>query len=199
MVVKIFEEEEKFVVIELSEETLVDTIEIANFEHYSFNVKQFELLESLVFPADVWTNLGNFTTANVKLVQRFVLQEPKCVRYLKLNLLGRYGSKFYCTLSVIELYEVDAMERMMEDLISVQDNLFAHEDRVWDQKQMTSQAESTRHDGINQISHKEMGSETLVENSNVQFDSISNVVLSPVKEICHQQVGRVPGDSVLKF
>ncbi|KAK8597362.1 hypothetical protein V6N12_065832 [Hibiscus sabdariffa] len=178
-VVKIFEEEEKFVVIELSEETLVDTIEIANFEHYSFNVKQFELLESLVFPADVWTNLGNFTTANVKLVQRFVLQEPKCVRYLKLNLLGRYGSKFYCTLSVIELYEVDAMERMMEDLISVQDNLFAHEDRVWDQKQMTSQAESTRHDGINQISHKEMGSETLVENSNVQFDSISNVVLSP--------------------
>ncbi|KAK8672138.1 hypothetical protein V6N13_110512 [Hibiscus sabdariffa] len=191
--------EEKFVVIELSEETLVDTIEIANFEHYSSNVKQFELLGSLVFPTDVWTNLGNFTAANVKLAQRFVLQEPKWVRYLKLNLLSHYGSEFYCTLSVIEVYGVDAVERMLEDLISVQDNLFAPEDGVRDQKQTASQAESTRRDDIHQISHKEMGSEPSVENSNVQFDATSNVVPSPVEEIRHQQVGRVPGDSVLKI
>ncbi|KAL4379301.1 hypothetical protein GQ457_02G023860 [Hibiscus cannabinus] len=191
--------EEKFVVIELSEETLVDTIEIANFEHYSSNVKQFELLGSLVFPTDVWTNLGNFTAANVKLAQRFVLQEPKWVRYLKLNLLSHYGSEFYCTLSVIEVYGVDAVERMLEDLISVQDNLFAPEDGVRDQKQTASQAESTRRDDIHQISHKEMGSEPSVENSNVQIDATSNVVPSPVEEIRHQQVGRVPGDSVLKI
>ncbi|KAK8683469.1 hypothetical protein V6N13_039529 [Hibiscus sabdariffa] len=82
---------------------------------------------------------------------------------------------------------------MMEELISVQDNLFAHEDGVWEQKQTTPQAESTHHDGIHQSSHKEMGSKTSVENSNVQFDDISNVVLGPVEEIRHQQVGRVPG------
>ncbi|KAK8660927.1 hypothetical protein V6N13_051833 [Hibiscus sabdariffa] len=185
--------------VELSEETLVDTIEIANLEHYCSNVKQFEFIGSLVFPIDVWTNLENFTVANVKLAQRFVLQEPKWVRYLKLNLLNCYGSEFYCTLSVIELYGVNAVERMMEELIYVQDNLFAHEDGVWEHKQTTSQPESTHRDGIHQSSHKEMGSKTSVENSNVQFDALSNVVLGPVEEIRHQQVGRVPGDNVLKI
>lgn len=46
--------QEKFVVVELSEETLVDTIEIANFEHYASRLKDFELLGSLVYPTDAW-------------------------------------------------------------------------------------------------------------------------------------------------
>ncbi|MBA0827350.1 hypothetical protein Goarm_012135, partial [Gossypium armourianum] len=191
--------EEKFVVIELSEETLVDTIVIANFEHYSSNLKAFELLGSLVFPTDAWINLGNFTATNVKLDQRFVLQEPKWVRYLKLNLLSHYGSEFYCTLSVIEVYGVDAVEKMLEDLISAQDNPFGPEDGVRDQKQPASQMESTQRDDINQNSHKEMGSEPPVDQLNVQFDITSNVVPNPIEEIRHQQVGRVPGDSVLKI
>ncbi|XWS21986.1 hypothetical protein CRYUN_Cryun30bG0104900 [Craigia yunnanensis] len=191
--------EEKFVVIELSEETLVDTIEIANFEHYSSNLKEFELLGSLGFPTDVWVKLGNFTSANVKLAQRFVLQEPKWVRYLKLNLLSHYGSEFYCTLSVIEVYGVDAVERMLEDLISIQDNLFAPEDGVHDQKQMPSHLESIHRDDVHQSSYKEIGSESSVENSNVQLDVTSNIVPDPIEEIRHQQAGRVPGDSVLKI
>ncbi|KAJ0972162.1 hypothetical protein J5N97_020121 [Dioscorea zingiberensis] len=84
--------EEKFVVIELSEETLVDSIEIANFEHYSSNLKDFELLSSLVYPTDHWVKLGNFTAGNVKHAQRFSLQEPNWARYLKLNLLSHYGA-----------------------------------------------------------------------------------------------------------
>ena len=70
---------EKFVVIELSEETLVVTIEIANSEHYSSNPKEIELLGSLVFPTDDWVKLGNFTAANVKHAQRFALDEPRWV------------------------------------------------------------------------------------------------------------------------
>ena len=65
--------------IELSEETLVVTIEIANSEHYSSNPKEIELLGSLVFPTDDWVKLGNFTAANVKHAQRFALDEPKWV------------------------------------------------------------------------------------------------------------------------
>ncbi|KAF2297198.1 hypothetical protein GH714_019289 [Hevea brasiliensis] len=69
--------EEKFVIIELSEETLVDTIKIANFEHYSSNLKDFELLGSLVYPTDSWVRLGNFTAANVKHAQRHFSWEFK--------------------------------------------------------------------------------------------------------------------------
>nr|AFK48914.1 unknown [Lotus japonicus] len=46
--------EDKFVIIELSEETLVDTIGIANFEHHSSNLKDFELLGSMAYPTDAW-------------------------------------------------------------------------------------------------------------------------------------------------
>ncbi|KAL3652816.1 hypothetical protein CASFOL_002497 [Castilleja foliolosa] len=107
----------KFFIIELSDETLVDAVKIANFEHYSSNFKDFELSGSLVYPSETWDVLGSFVAANSKHVQCFKLPEPKWVRYLKLKLLSHYGSEFYCTLSVVEVYGVDAIEQMLEDLI----------------------------------------------------------------------------------
>ncbi|KAI3468594.1 hypothetical protein Pfo_025257 [Paulownia fortunei] len=109
--------EGKFFIIELSDETLVDAVKIANFEHYSSNFKDFELSGSLVYPTETWNTLGSFVAANSKHAQCFKLPEPKWVRYLKVNLLNHYGSEFYCTLSVVEVYGVDAIEQMLEDLI----------------------------------------------------------------------------------
>ncbi|KAJ0802628.1 putative Galactose-binding-like domain superfamily, SUN domain-containing protein [Helianthus annuus] len=108
---------DKFVVIELAEETLVDAITIANFEHHSSNFKQFELSGSLVFPTETWFELATFVAENVKHRQYFKLPEPKWARYIKLRLITHYGSEFYCTLSVFEAYGIDAIEKMLEDLI----------------------------------------------------------------------------------
>ncbi|KAL4565414.1 hypothetical protein LXL04_029508 [Taraxacum kok-saghyz] len=108
---------DKFVVIELAEETLIDAIMMANFEHYSSNFKKFELSGSLVFPAESWYNLGTFEAENVKHRQYFKLPEPKWARYVMLRLITHYGSEFYCTLSVFQAFGVDAIEKMLEDLI----------------------------------------------------------------------------------
>lgn len=179
--------EEKFVIIELSEETLVDTIEIANFEHYSSNLKDLELLGSSVYPTDTWFILGNFTAENVKHAQIFVLQEPKWVRYLKLNLLSHYGSGFYCTLSIVEVYGVDAIERMLEDLVSVQDNPFSSKEPKREQKPMSPMDDHV----------SEVGTDPYLEIPNVKRGA--NEVPDPVEEIRQQQVGRMPGDTVLKI
>lgn len=112
----------KFFVIELADETLVDHVKIANFEHYSSNLKEFELYGSLSHPTELWTSLGTFTAANVKQTQCFKLSEPKWIRYLKFNLMSHYGSDFYCTLSLVEVYGVDAIEQMLEDLIVTSGN-----------------------------------------------------------------------------
>nr|GFC30151.1 SUN domain-containing protein 5-like [Tanacetum cinerariifolium] len=109
---------EKYVVIELAEEILVDAIKMANFEHHSSNFKQIELLGSLVFPTETWYELGTFVAENVKHKQHFTLPQPKWVRYIMLRLLTHYGSEFYCTLSVFEAYGVDAVEKMLEELIT---------------------------------------------------------------------------------
>lgn len=109
--------EGKFFIIELADETLVDAVKIANFEHYSSNFKEFELSGSLVYPTNSWYSLGTFVASNVKHTQCFKLPDPKWARYLKLDLLSHYGSEFYCTLSVVEVYGIDAIEQMLEDLI----------------------------------------------------------------------------------
>uniref|UniRef100_A0A5B6YMN7 SUN domain-containing protein n=1 Tax=Davidia involucrata TaxID=16924 RepID=A0A5B6YMN7_DAVIN len=191
--------EDKFVAIELSEETLVDTIEIANFEHYSSKLKDFELLGSSVYPTDTWLKLGNFTAGNVKHAQRFVLQEPKWVKYLKLNLLSHYGLEFYCTLSVVEVYGVDAVERMLEDLISVQDNPFVSKEPNGEHKPLFSQPVSTDSDEFHQSIVPEAESVHVLENSDVKRGVTNINVPDPVEEVRHQQIGRMPGDSVLKI
>ncbi|KAE9598374.1 hypothetical protein Lal_00027184 [Lupinus albus] len=164
--------EHKFVIIDLSEETLVDKIKIANLEHYSSNFKDFELHGSLIYPTEKWVFLGNFTASNVKQVQMFVLEEKKWVRYLNLNLQSHYGSEFYCTLSIVEVYGVDAIERMLEDLINTKDNP-NYDDNVWKNGLRT----------IN-LNHASEISWTKQENVN------RNVPI---------QVGRMQGDTVLKI
>lgn len=179
--------EEKFVVIELSEETLVDTVEVANFEHHSSNLKDFELLGSPIYPTDTWIKLGNFTAVNVRHAQRFLLPEPKWVRYLKLNLLGHYGSEFYCTLSILEVYGVDAVEIMLDDLISDQDKLFVPEQTSNEDKSVPTQ-------------HVSNHGETF-QNANDEMEKdlqgvMTTDVPDPVEEIRRQQVNRMPGDSL---
>jgi hypothetical protein len=108
--------EEKFVVIELAEETLVDTVVIGNYEFHSSNVKQFEILGSPeVYPTDDWLPLGTFEAENVRHAQKFQLAQPKWVRCLMLRLVSHYGYEFYCTLSVFQVHGVDAIEHLLED------------------------------------------------------------------------------------
>ncbi|KAJ1385212.1 SUN domain [Sesbania bispinosa] len=190
--------EEKFVIIELSEETLVDTIEIANFEHHSSNLKDFEIHGSLNFPTGVWVFLGNFTALNVKHAQRFVLKEPKWVRYLKLNLQSHYGSEFYCTLSVVEVYGVDAVERMLEDLIYTQDNLFASGEGNDDKRTVSPHFDPAESEHVHQNTFGGINSETASDISSANHETVNKNVPDPVEEI-RQQVGRMPGDTVLKI
>uniref|UniRef100_A0A0E0JKS6 SUN domain-containing protein n=1 Tax=Oryza punctata TaxID=4537 RepID=A0A0E0JKS6_ORYPU len=110
--------EDKFVDVELSEETLVRTIGLANLEHYSSNFRDFELYGSPSYPAEEWELLGRFTAENAKHAQRFVLPEPRWTRYLRLRLATHYGSGFYCILSYLEVYGIDAVEQMLQEIIS---------------------------------------------------------------------------------
>ncbi|KAG2589842.1 SUN domain-containing protein 5-like isoform X2 [Panicum virgatum] len=110
--------DDKFVVIELSEETLVDTVALANLEHYSSTFRDFEVYGSMSYPTEAWELLGRFTAENAKHAQRFALPEPRWTRYLRLRLVSHYGSGFYCILSYLEVYGVDAVERMLQDFIA---------------------------------------------------------------------------------
>ncbi|KAI3996596.1 hypothetical protein MKX01_009428 [Papaver californicum] len=180
--------EVKFVVIELSEETLVDTIEIANFEHYSSNLRDFQVLGSLVYPTDKWLHLGNITAKNVKHAQRFILEEPKWVRYLKFNLLNHYGSGFYCTLSAVGVYGMDAVEQMVEDLISVHDEVSLGQAPITPQPNEPVQGDDWDFDD-----------EFAPQSANLQHQVSKNNARNSVPDDQPQQVGRMTGDTALKI
>ncbi|RWW02590.1 hypothetical protein GW17_00034317 [Ensete ventricosum] len=177
---------DKFVVVELSEETLVDAIEIANLEHYSSNFKGFELSGSLSYPTETWTPLGVFSAENVKHAQRFMLPEPKWTRYMRLSLVSHYGSEFYCTLSYVEVYGVDAIERMLEDLIVVSVEPATNQMPVEADPKSGDKAEAAQvhHGGVDVPS---------------RADPNKSSTPHPVKEGRQQLTGRIPSDGILKI
>ncbi|ONM35962.1 SUN domain-containing protein 4 [Zea mays] len=188
--------EGKFVIIELSEETLVDTIAIANFEHYSSNPKEFELLSSLTYPTENWETLGRFTAANAKLAQNFTFLEPKWARYLKLNLVSHYGSEFYCTLSVLEVYGMDAVEKMLENLIPVENKKTEPDDKT---KEPIEKIYLKDPAGGKEFSQETLDEDEFeLEDDKPNGDSLKNGANDPVSEARTLQAGRIPGDTVLK-
>ncbi|KAG2602304.1 SUN domain-containing protein 4-like isoform X2 [Panicum virgatum] len=188
--------EGKFVIIELSEETLVDTIAIANFEHYSSNPKEFELQSSLTYPTEKWETLGRFTVANAKHAQNFTFPEPKWARYLKLNLLSHYGSEFYCTLSMLEVYGMDAVEKMLENLIPVENKKTEPEDKTKEPVEQMPLKEPTG----GKVSAQEPldEDEFEIEDDKSKGDSPKNGANDQISETRTLQAGRIPGDTVLK-
>ncbi|KAF3331921.1 Sad1 / UNC-like C-terminal [Carex littledalei] len=201
--------EGKFVIIELSEETLVDMIVIANFEHYSSNLRQFEVFSSLVYPTEKWDYIGEFLAQNSKHEQRFNLPEPRWVRYLKFNLLSHYGSEFYCTLSSIEVYGVDAVERMLENLISDEKSKTLENNEDVNETVPVPPQENVERDeprqGINNFEDLEKDRDNENKKQSVPDptgkplpDQVVKPVPDPVTDIKALQVGRIPGDTVLK-
>ncbi|KAF0921061.1 hypothetical protein E2562_038436 [Oryza meyeriana var. granulata] len=188
--------EGKFVIIELSEETLVDTIAIANFEHYSSNLKEFEMLSSLNYPTENWETLGRFTVANAKIAQNFTFPEPKWARYLKLKLLSHYGSEFYCTLSMLEVYGMDAVEKMLENLIPVENKKLEPDDKMKEPVEQTPLKEPTEG---KESPHEPLDEDEFeLEDDKINGDSSKNGAHDQMAETRTLQAGRIPGDTVLK-
>ena len=113
--------DDQWVVIELTQDTRIDTVVLSNFEFYSSGPKDFALFGSQSYPNDgEWAPLGEFTAQNVRTPQSFELSagaQGAWVRYLLVRLLSHYGAEFYCTLSLIRVHGTDALESFREELV----------------------------------------------------------------------------------
>lgn len=79
---------EKSIIIELSEEILMYSLAIANYEYYSCSVKLFKVYGSTQYPCPTenstgcWETLGVFRAENTRKVQTFLLPKPSITRYI---------------------------------------------------------------------------------------------------------------------
>jgi hypothetical protein len=114
----------KWITIELSEEILMHSFALANFEYYSCSPRLFQVLGSREYPCRApkcyWEVLGTFEAYNTRTVQTFMLQKPSITRYLKFLFLTHYGeSEYFCTLSLLRVHG----STLLEDLKAALDDL----------------------------------------------------------------------------
>jgi hypothetical protein len=103
----------KFVIIEMCEDILVDTIVLANFEFFSSTFKSFRISVTDRYPTNErgWKILGTFMGNNTRALQVFAVENPLIwARYLRLEFLSHYGTEFYCPLTLLRIHGTTMME-----------------------------------------------------------------------------------------
>ncbi|KAH8170798.1 Sad1/UNC domain-containing protein [Sarocladium implicatum] len=97
----------KFVIVELSDDILLDTVVIANFEFFSSMIRHFRISVSDRYPVkvDKWKELGTFEARNSRDIQAFLVENPQIwAKYVRLEFLTHYGNEFYCPVSLVRIH-----------------------------------------------------------------------------------------------
>ncbi|GMM35995.1 Slp1 protein [Saccharomycopsis crataegensis] len=104
---------ENFIIIELCEDILIDTITMGNYEFFSSIFKTLEFYVSDRYPVSLseWKSLGRFDAKNIRDIQSFSIENPLIwARYLKIEIKSHYGNEFYCPVSIVRVHGRTMME-----------------------------------------------------------------------------------------
>ncbi|KAH7037816.1 UNC-like C-terminal-domain-containing protein [Microdochium trichocladiopsis] len=105
--------ENKFFIVELSDDILVDTIVLANYEFFSSMIRSFRVSVSDRYPVkqDKWKVLGTFQARNARDIQPFLVEHPQdWARYLRVEILSHWGNEYYCPLSLLRVHGTRMMD-----------------------------------------------------------------------------------------
>ena len=97
----------KYVIVELSDDILVDTVVLANFEFFSSMVRHFRVSVSDRYPVKMekWRELGTFEARNSRDIQPFLVEHPQIwAKYVRVEFLTHYGNEFYCPISLFRVH-----------------------------------------------------------------------------------------------
>ncbi|KAK6349612.1 hypothetical protein TWF696_005896 [Orbilia brochopaga] len=103
----------KFLIVELCDDILVDTVVLANYEFFSSMFRTFRVSVSDRYPVKSagWKDLGVFEARNTREIQAFLIQSPLIwARYLRIDFLTHYGKEFYCPISLLRVHGTTMME-----------------------------------------------------------------------------------------
>ncbi|KAJ5562860.1 Sad1/UNC-like C-terminal [Penicillium sp. DV-2018c] len=131
----------KFLILELCDDILVDTVVLANYEFFSSIFHTFRVSVSDRYPAkpDQWKELGVYEARNTREVQAFAVENSLIwARYLRIEFLTHYGHEFFCPVSLIRVHGTTMMEEYkheessdraeLEELAASEANRFSEEE-----------------------------------------------------------------------
>ncbi|KAI4165713.1 MAG: hypothetical protein LQ342_000655 [Letrouitia transgressa] len=112
----------KYLIVELCDNILIDTIVLANYEFFSSIFRTFRVSVSDRYPVriDKWRDLGEFEARNAREVQAFLVEEPQIwARYLRIEFLTHFGNEYYCPVSLLRVHGTTMMEEFNHELKSL--------------------------------------------------------------------------------
>ncbi|CAO2649592.1 Nn.00g069770.m01.CDS01 [Neocucurbitaria sp. VM-36] len=108
----------KFLIVELCDDILVDTVVLANYEFFSSMFRHFRVSVSDRYPVKMerWRTLGTFEARNARDIQPFLITEPQIwARYLRIEFLTQFGNEFYCPISLVRVHGTTMMEQFRRE------------------------------------------------------------------------------------
>lgn len=133
---------DKYMILELCDDILIDTIVLANFEFFSSTFRTFRVSVSDKWPVkpDKWRILGTYEAHNTRQVQAFLVENPLIwARYVRIEFLTHYGNEYYCPLSLIRIHGIT----MIEEWKSGEDSAFDHDVEDGEQSQQEDARQAT--------------------------------------------------------
>ncbi|KAI0381017.1 hypothetical protein F5Y04DRAFT_256496 [Hypomontagnella monticulosa] len=109
--------ENKFVIVELTDDILVDTIVLANFEFFSSMIRHFRVSVSDRYPvkSEKWRVLGTFEARNSRDIQPFLVENPQIwAKYVRIEFLTHYGNEYYCPVSLLRVHGTRMLDSWKE-------------------------------------------------------------------------------------
>ncbi|GMM31629.1 Slp1 protein [Martiniozyma asiatica (nom. inval.)] len=106
----------KYVIIELCEDILIDEVLIGNYEFYSSMFQHLRISASDRFPTTQWVVLGEFEAENVRTLQHFRVENPLIwAKFLKVEVLNHYGDEYYCPISSVQVHGTTMIEQFKQE------------------------------------------------------------------------------------
>lgn len=121
----------KYVIVELSDDILIDTIVIANFEFFSSMIRHFRVSVSDRYPVkmDKWREVGIFEAGNSRDIQAFLVQNPQIwAKYIRLEFLTHYGNEYYCPVSLLRVHGSRMLDSWKDSETGREDEAHEEED-----------------------------------------------------------------------
>ena len=111
----------KFFIVELCDDILIDTVVLSNFEFFSSMFRTFKVSVSDRYPVkpDKWRDLGTFEARNSREVQAFLVENPLIwARYIRVEFLTHFGNEYYCPVSLFRVHGTTMMEEFNHEVKS---------------------------------------------------------------------------------
>ena len=109
----------KFFIVELCNDILIDTIVLANYEFFSSMFRTFRVSVSDRYPVklDKWKEVGIYEARNTREIQAFLVENPLIwAKYVRVEFLSQYGNEYYCPISLFRVHGTTMMEEFNHEM-----------------------------------------------------------------------------------